>query len=110
MTTPPLRPPPWPHQERARDDDGRAGLRPEPQLDLRLDLGLARDLGIMDERLPRLGVRRQLARARLLEALDDRRLAGAVGADDERQGAVELDHVLVVGREAADALDEQLSL
>ena len=36
------------------------------------------------------------------------RLAGAIGSDDERQRAVKLDHILVVGRKAADALYEKL--
>lgn len=65
-------------------------------------------LGVVDERLAALGVWRQLAGAGLLEALDDRRLAGAIGADDERQRPVELNHVLVVWREAAHALDQEL--
>jgi len=36
------------------------------------------------------------------------RLARAVGADDQRQGLVELDDGLILGRERADALDEHL--
>jgi len=50
----------------------------------------------------------QLAGAGQLQALDDSRLAGAVGADDKGQRLEEGDDVLIVRVEAPDALDEHL--
>lgn len=47
----------------------------------------------MDERLAVARTGGKCARARVLEALDNRRLAAAVRPDDHRQGRVELDHL-----------------
>lgn len=50
-------------------------------------------LGIVDERLAVARTGGKRARARVLEALDNRRLAAAVRPDDHRQGRVEFDHL-----------------
>jgi hypothetical protein len=47
-------------------------------------------------------------RGRALQALDDRGLAAAVGADDHRQRRLELDGLLALGAEGPDAADGEL--
>ena len=82
-------------------------------------------LRVVYEGLPRVRVRRPLARDRVLEALNDglracvsaarrsqrgprsHRLARAVAADDQRQWLGERNHTAVLGAEAADAFDEE---
>ena len=71
-------------------------------------LGQSDDLGVVNERLAVPTVRRQVARTRHLECLDDGRLARAILANDERERLVELDVLHRVGRERADAPDLQL--
>lgn len=61
----------------------------------------------MNEALAGAGVGGQLTGAGKLEAFDDGRFAGAVGADDEGEGLEEGDDMLVFRIEAADAFDQQ---
>ena len=95
-------------REIARAHDRLADERVELELDLRLDLRGLVEVGVVDERLPALAPRRQVARACHLQALDDRRLPRAVLADDQRERPVELDDLRRVGREGADPADRQL--
>lgn len=56
-------------------------------------------LGVVDERLAIARAGGQGARAGVLEALDDRGLAAAVGPDDHRQRGVELDNLFAAVRQ-----------
>jgi hypothetical protein len=85
------------------NDAGALGVA-ELKPDLGHDLALVADLGVVDEGT-RLGVGRQLAGGGILETLDDGRLAGAVGADDEGQRLVEGDGLGLLVVEGADAQD-----
>mmetsp|Transcript_10007 Transcript_10007/g.41225 ORF Transcript_10007/g.41225 Transcript_10007/m.41225 type:complete len:246 (+) Transcript_10007:3561-4298(+) len=80
----------------------------ESKLDLRLDLGDVSHLRVVDESLSGPRARRKLAGRRHLQALDHRRLSRAVAPDDKREGLREDDRMVVIGAEAADALDEHL--
>lgn len=84
-------------------------------------------LGVVNEALARARVWWEVTSARLVEALDDclvgkpccqylqllwhnaHRFTSAILPNNEREGLVKLDHILIVRAERADALDEHLS-
>lgn len=80
------------------------------QTNLAAHLGVVRHFGIMDERAAGFRARRHDARRHVLQALDDRRLARSVRADNDRQRREEGDHlrVLISIAKAANALDGHL--
>ena len=95
-------------RERARAHCRPARRRRELELDLCLDLTRVVDVRVVDEGLPVAAVGRQIARRGHLEALDRRRLPGAVLTDDQGERLVELDDLRLGGREGADAADGHL--
>eukprot|EP00958_Prasinococcus_capsulatus_P003110 scaffold276_cov548-Prasinococcus_capsulatus_cf.AAC.3 len=76
--------------KRPNGHDGLSGRRFEAETNLGLHLRLLANLGVRDEGVPFVGVRREFTRCDLLQTLNDGGLSAPVRPDNECQGLVEL--------------------